>query len=199
MSSEGKSWLVGFDQRVPVPRFVLLSQGVLIVGISVGAFMLGAFYGRNAPRELQSEGPFTISGTVQYVADGRVQNDGDSVVIFLPANVRPDEVITIAGLRPGEPLLEEDFGPISEIRALGGDYARTDPDGQFRLEVATAGPYHSLVLSRHAPVTGVPLPRKDLATLGRYFRPADELIDGIAYLWDSHKITKSQELSFRLR
>ena len=141
--------------------------------------------------------PCTVSGVVMYDNPARQSvPDADSTVIIVPLAARPDQKATVEGLRPGDPPASEEHAGVAMIRSLGGDYARVDRNGRFRVRVMTPGRYYLLVVSRHASREGNEQPQaKDLAQIGRYVVPATSLLENQRYTWQELRIRADDEFT----
>src|SRR5688572_12291107 len=117
----------GLSQRISLPRYVILTQGVLLGVVALVAFALGLATGGNifAPPQVAA-GPCQVDGTISYAADAGELPDAGAVVMFLPQTKDAGRRIKADGLRPEEPLPDAPLGGAEEIRNLGGAYARAD-------------------------------------------------------------------------
>jgi hypothetical protein len=141
--------------------------------------------------------PCTVSGTVLY-ADGARQSlpDEASIAIILPLATRPDQKAAVEGLRVTDPEPGEDHPGMAVIRSLGGDYARVDRRGKYRLRVTTPGRYYLLIVSHHARRESHEQPQpSDLAQIGRYFVPATSLLDNQQYTWKELRVRADMEFN----
>ena len=83
------------------------------------------------------------------------------------------------------------------IRSLGGDYARVDRHGKYRLRVTTPGRYYLLIVSQHAKRESGQQPQaSDLAQIGRYFVPATSLLESQQYTWKEMRIRDNTGLDW---
>lgn len=185
-----------------VPRRVLYLQGALLGVVALVCFTLGVIVGGATSSGPTSQGPriakpCQVSGTVGF-RDRRKETmpDDGSVVILLPQDARPDEKAMVLGLRPDDPTPDGGHSALAAIRSLGGDYARADTQGRFKVRVADTGPYFVLFISRNNKrKTGEALKTADLAQLGRYFADATDLIGENRYRWTVERIQSDRTLN----
>jgi hypothetical protein len=196
---------IDFD-KVALPRNVLYIQGVLLAGVGMIALVLGILIGRmSGPRDTAPTSEVKtcyLTGTVSYTSSGgSISPDPGAVVIVVPQDRRPnpDEKAPIEGLRPGDPLPDATQPSIARLKAIGGDYARADERGNFKLRVDRTGEYFLLVVSKNAQRKASERPEGvHLAQMGRYFLPAPELIGDQRYAWLAETIKRDKEYKFVL-
>lgn len=189
----------GIPPTVRVPRSVLYTQGFLLGAIALIFFVFGLIVGSRSQRELSvghGSSPATVSGIIshQNQQDARTPDVG-SVIILLPVATRPDEKASASELAPDAPKPVPDHAALAMIRSLGGDYARADAQGRYRVRAASTGRYFLLVISNQTrrPENEYPA-ANDLARLGRYFVPATELLGSHRYelkelrLWEDRHV-----------
>ena len=191
------------DRRyVRIPRSVLSLQACLLGAVALGGFVLGAGFGgiyssSNSPGQLP-QGPCEIRGRVTSInADGEEVALANAVVIFLPAERRPEQRMEIVGLRPKDDLPPADHPSLSGLRLLGGASARTDDQGRYGLRVHEAGEFFVLVLPRRARKLrdvpwNKPWNKRDLAQIGRYFSDAMGLLENNEYRWQKITVTPGE-------
>jgi hypothetical protein len=181
---------------VAVPRWVLYAQGILLGIVALVAFTLGILVGGvttsgsgDGDEEFE---PVTVSGKVTYVDSANEQApDEGAVVMAVPSNAKPEEKIETEGLRSGDEASWQDHPGILAVRQLGGDVARVNIDGNYRLRLAGPDAYYVLIISRHARVPeGVTPNLEHLAKMGGYFKSSLELIDPQKYLWTNKRVSK---------
>lgn len=186
--------------RVAVPRYVLYTQGFLLGAVALVFFVFGLVVGTGA-RDGQGAqggaGPVAVAGSVAYVGpSGSPAPDAQSVVILLPDSRRPDQKMSVAGLRPEDEPAGADHPALAMLRGVGGDYARVDRRGRYRVRGATPGRYALVIISFHRDRTQEDSPRPHhLARLGRFFLPAHELLAGKAYRWKELLLREDQQVS----
>jgi hypothetical protein len=188
------------SSKVVVARRVLYLQGVLLGVVGIGGFVLGILVGRSFP-----SGPIAVppgpqacllSGTVSYVRDeGATLSDAGAVAIVLPQANRPEGKSTLDGLRPKDPAPTASHPGLQAIRSLGGNYARADEAGRFRLRVPDTGKYYVLVISAHRAGRPASPPRHVLAELGRFFVLVPDLFAGADYRWREENVQGDCELN----
>ncbi len=183
-------------ETVVISRRVIYAQGALIATVALVAFLLGYFLGGagrdSAQRAAVPSGPVQITGKLTY---GSGAADAGAVVIVLPEESVPDEKIAVEGLAPHAPAPDGDAVPLRALRSLGGEYRRSDGQGEFVLQVPRAGKYHVLLLSKAARrPPDMPPKAKELAVLGRYFEFAPDLLADRQYLWQTLDITADRAL-----
>jgi hypothetical protein len=190
--------------RVSVRRWVLYAQGVLLGVVALAGFGLGLVAGGAMPRGSESTvaaGPVTLTGTVAYDAgDNLPTPDEGAAVLLVPEDARPEQKAPVASLRPGSSPVEAGDPAVTALREIGGDYARVDPEGQFRLVAAQPGMYFLLIVSAHKD-----RPRQErfvpqhLAELGRYVQSAPELLGQNRYQWTRRRLEGDETTSHVFR
>lgn len=191
----------GSPSLVCVPRYVIYLQGFLLGAVALIFFVFGLVIGSASRPEagVAAAQACTISGTVVY-DDGDRQTipDEASVAIALPVSTRPDQKASADGLRPADPARSETYPSMATIRSLGGDYARVDRRGKYRLRVTAPGRYYVLIVSHHARRASDEQPEvNDLAQIGRYIVPATSLLDSQQYTWQEVRVRQDVELNYR--
>lgn len=185
--------------RVSLPRFVLYGQGALLLVVAVVALSLGILIGRgSAPKVVAKSStptPCYLTGTIeQRIGGSRPVADGGAVVIVVPQDQRPTDKAPIEGLRPDDPLPSAEQPSLVRIKAIGGDYARADDQGFFKVRVPDSGEYFLLIVSHHVERTASQrLDPVHLAQMGRYFLPAPDLVGDRAYQWRSESIKRDKQ------
>ena len=189
--------------RVLVPRNVLYMQGILLAVVALVSFVLGVMVGGGGkPTQVADKPPqpCILSGEVVYrTGGGRNRPDDGSVVLVVPTNDRPAPTnkAVIEGLRPGDPLPREDSDNLRIIRAIGGDYVRTDNNGQYQIRLPDTGRYFVLVVSKNAyRGAGDEIDKVDIAQLGRYVQPPTDLLGDSKYLWREVTMSENRTLDF---
>ena len=174
---------------VAVPRRVLYAVGGLLGLVGVGCFVLGMLFGGSAQPEESAAGPqpCQIDGEVLFArgSEAPAADDGATVLI-VPRDQRPDrqERIACEGLGPLQQPPAANDDAVQAIRRLGGDYARTDRQGRYRLRAPDRGRYFLLVISANRTLdSGEEMSRSDLSEIGAYFRPATELLGDQKFQW----------------
>lgn len=191
------------ERRVAVPRAALYTQGVLLAIVALVFFILGLMTGSSGSGGGANDAPqaCVIEGSVVRQEAGQAVPDDGAIVVILPQNARPDPTNKFPAqpLMPGSSSEETDQQLRSGIRDLGGDFVRVDAMGEFTLNVPDRGKYFVLVLSRGAvrPAGELPKPT-DLAQIGRYFLPADELLGNSRYVWQDETVRGDRRMKFDL-
>lgn len=188
--------------RVSIPRGILYFQGILLALVAIVAFVFGILVGGGGPApepEQVVARPCNVAGHVRYLTqNGAEIPDEGTVVIIVPQDQQPSAAqrAPIEGLRPTDPLPQDNHPALRAIRMLGGAYTRTDENGAFDLRLPAAGQYFVLVLSRNRKRDPNDDPvRADLAQIGGYFLPATELLGDHRYQWTSVLVRADQTLS----
>lgn len=191
--------------KVAVPRMVLYVQGGLLGAVAIGCFLFGWVFGAltSGERDVVEEDntPRIVRGTVNFLdTENRTQPDAGSVVILVPEDRRPgpDEKVDAVGLRPDDAPPDPEIHPgLQRIKVLGGAYARTDAEGQFRLHVPKRGRYFMLIISANSKRSGgQEVNREHLAQMGRYFVPATDLIGQSQFRWTEEPIARDQRVDY---
>jgi hypothetical protein len=190
---------LGEVQMVSVPRSVVYLQGLLLGVVALVFFVFGLIVGSGTRSELGLAPlrPCVITGTVLYEDHARhALPDESSIAIIVPSSTRPDQKAAVEGLRPADPEPGETHPSMAVIRSLGGDYARIDRHGKYRLRVTTPGRYYLLIVSHHARRESNQQPEaNDLAQIGRYFVPATSLLDSQRYTWKELRVRDDTEFN----
>ena len=186
-------------QMVSVPRRVVYLQGFLLGIVALVFFVFGMIVGSGSRSESgpPRSQPCTISGMVLYKDSARqALPDESSIVIIVPLASRPDQKAAVGWAASSDPEPGETHPSIAVIRSLGGDYARVDRRGKYRLRVTTPGRYYLLIVSHHARRADGQQPQAgDLAQIGRYFVPATSLLDSQQYTWKEMRIRDDIEFN----
>ncbi len=185
-------------RRISVPRYVLLTQGVLLGVVALAAFALGlsaggSFFSRPASTAGQGS---QVRGTIHYADGARTLPDAGAVVIFLPQTKDPGRAITAAGLRPEEPLPDAPLAGAEELRNMGGAYTRADEEGRYQVQLAEAGTYYVLVLSGHRRrAAGQDINTQDLVKIRRFVENASDLLADSRYQFSTEAIRGDRQLN----
>ena len=190
--------------KVAVPRSVLYAQGVLLGVVAIGMFAFGWFVGSATstpgPSIEEDLTPRVVRGTLLFKdSANRDQPDAGSVVIMVPEESRPgpDDKVDIEGLRPDDPLPGETHAGLQRITVMGGAYARTDANGDYRLQLPKRGKYFLLIISGNKHRSGANDLNKDhLAQMGRYFIRANDLLGDNRFRWSEERIGQDVRRDF---
>ena len=179
---------------VEMTRTALYTIGGLIVGVAVLAFLLGWSFGSEMGTQRQSvnSSPRTVSGQIHYATkQGRKASDSEAVVIAWPTSRKPDEKLDVAGLRPNVAPAKVPKSTVHAIRSLGGDFARTDRNGVYELELPAAGEYYLLVISNHVSRPAGQQPTTvEVIEIGQFVTKATELLSVNDYVWSKQIVAK---------
>jgi len=185
-------------RRISVPRYVLLTQGVLLGIVALAAFALGLMVGASffSQSTTVSGQPCKVSGTISYASATGNLPDGGAVVLFLPQTKDPGRRISAQGLRPDEPLPNAPLAAAAEFRDMGGAYARADEQGQFEVQLAEQGVYYVLVLSSHARrQAGQDVNTQDLVKVNRFVENAADLLADSRYQFSTETVRGDRQFS----
>jgi phage FluMu protein Com len=196
--AETAGW--AFDPaKVTVPRRLLYLQGILLGVVALAGFALGVLTGTGASSVAVIHEPVScvVFGRIalKTASEDTIMDRGAVAMIF-PQGARPETKLEIVGLRPRDPEPRDDHPAILAIRSLGGDYARADQDGAFRLRVPDRGKYFVLVISASRRGTGDEIPRTIRAQLGRFFQLDPDLFAGYDYRWQEETVRGDRQLNF---
>jgi hypothetical protein len=178
---------------------VIYLQGILLALVCLGSFTIGLLVGSDASPtpspEQRAPQPSSISGSIRHADEpDRTVPDPGAVAIAVPRDLRPEQKIQIVGLRPQDPPPAEDDEAVQAIRRLGGDYARADAEGRYRLRLPDRGTYFLLFISAAASRGDRPPSKTQLAQIGRFFLLSPQLLDGHAFVWQEELIRGDREL-----
>lgn len=182
--------------KIAVSRRVVYAQGILLGVVAIGMFAFGWFVGSATttpgPSPEEDLTPRIVRGTLTFTdSAGRDQPDAGSVVIMVPEELRPgpDDKVDIEGLRPDDPLPGENHPALQRIAVMGGAYARTDAEGEYRLQLPKRGAYFLLIISGNMHRSGADeLNKEHLAQMGRYFIRATDLLGDRRFRWTEERI-----------
>jgi|GEM_PF-6260646 len=183
---------------ISVSRAVLYAMGGLIVAVAVCSFLLGWGMAKTTgPMQFGATKSHRIHGRVTYATGGgRLVPDTQSVVIALPRRKKPDEKFGVESIRPDKVIANGQGPTVMGIRAIGGDFALTDPDGDYELEVNASGEYYLLILSSHvARSANRPPMTTEIVELGQYFRQANVLLGKNDYVWAKHIVRADKQFN----
>jgi hypothetical protein len=172
---------------IALPRYVIFVQGGLLGSVGLLCFLLGmAVGGALTERTAENEGgamPISISGTVARVRGDSRDADAAAVVIFVPADARPEDKPTLVGVRPGDDPARG--VPIRDaLRAMGGGLATCDQRGQYTLQLPSRGRYFLLAISALEKPPGLkPPPPAQILQMGQFFNLAQNPLQEFRYQW----------------
>jgi phage FluMu protein Com len=190
--------------KLAVSRRIVYAQGVLLGVVAIGMFAFGWFVGSatSTPKASPEEDltPRVVRGTLHFKdSSGRDQPDAGSVVIMVPEESRPgqNDKVDIDGLRPDDPPPDETHPALQRIAVMGGAYARTDANGEYRLQLPKRGKYFLLIISGNTYRSGASdLNKEHLAQMGRYFIRATELLGDNRFRWSEERIGQDVRRDF---
>lgn len=188
------------ENYVAVPRWIVYVQGILLGVVALVSFALGILVGGSTATTSgtgeEAAGPVMLSGRITFRNSGNEQfPDEGGVVIALPATARPEQKIEIEGLRPGDEPPGDDHAGVLAIREIGGNVARVNLDGDFRLQLSEPGHYFVLMLSGHTrSVDGTTPDRDHLAQMGRYFTSPLDLIGANKHFWRNERVQRDRRI-----
>jgi phage FluMu protein Com len=186
--------------KVAVPRAILYMQGALLGLVALMSLLIGILLGRGCSPAVQiaDEGPQAcqITGVVAIQdARGETTPDGGAVVVVVPRDLRPEQQASMLGLRPQDPLPDENHAGLQALYELGADYARADAEGRFQLRVPNRGNYYLLVISAHASQDDRDQPKTTLAQIGRFFQLTPNMFEGHAIRWQEENVQRDRQLN----
>jgi phage FluMu protein Com len=186
--------------KVAVPRSILYMQGALLGLVAMMSLMVGILIGRGCSpaTPIADDGPQAclITGVVAIQdARGETTPDGGTAVVMVPRDLRPEQQASMLGLRPQDPLPDENHAGLQALYSLGGDYARADAEGRFQLRVPNRGNYFLLVISAHAGQDDREQPKATLAQIGRFFQLTPNMFEGHAIRWQEENVQRDRQLN----
>jgi len=163
---------------IVVPRYAVYLQGGLLALVSFVAFSIGILMGSTFVVPSSPAKDYRLMGTVTWLSGPRSRPDVGAVVVVIPLTPRKLELkVPVAGLRSIDPPPAADSKALTILRQFGGDYARADASGRFRIAVPSPGRYLVLVVSRErAARFGGEHKAAEIALLGEYFDDPAELL-----------------------
>jgi hypothetical protein len=189
--------------RLPVSRLTV----AVVVVMSLTSFGLGYLIGRaggdtaadtahsgltqhaghrEQPSAAVSGGEATepsLKGRITYRTEtGGSKPDRGARILVFPRERRGQAKLSIVGFRPADTTEDDSRVAAAGLRALGGDVAIADADGQFEVFLPQAGEYHILILSHYHPRDEQTLIEPRLkALLDGYFDRGEHLLGRVAY------------------
>ncbi|MDP7017471.1 MAG: hypothetical protein QGG36_16820 [Pirellulaceae bacterium] len=198
---DGREMAVVDPTKVAVPRNVIYMQGVLLAAVGLVCLVLGILIGQMTGGRSTAQAaptPCTISGSVTFEgSSGDPFPDIGCVVIALPKGRKPERNSKpeFDQIGPTAAVPDRRDPPIATIISLGGDYARADANGQFKLDLPDSGQYYLLVVSSNAERgEGDELQKPHLAQMGDYFNFDNGLLYGRKYEWRNLAIRKDRSM-----
>jgi hypothetical protein len=190
-----------FDaSKVTFSRSLLYAQGILLGVVALFGFVLGVLVGiggRGGDVAVEEPVPCSITGRIVLrTQDDDTIPDHGAVAIVFPQDARPEAKLEILGLRPQDAEPPADHPALLAIRGMGGDYARADDEGSFRLQVPDRGQYFVMVISATRRNSDRELAKTTLAQVGRFFQLAPDLFSGYDYRWQQETVKGDRQLNF---
>ncbi len=200
------------DEGPPAnPRYVAISRTSLYAAmaasliLAVAAFGLGMLFGggwTSAEVANLEASPCDVTGEVLYArgAEAPAADEG-AVVVLLPRDERPSRDQRIPGERLGPlqvppPANDE---AIRAIRKMGGDYARVDRQGRYRLRSPDRGRYYLLVISANRKLKSPEeASRSDLSEIGGFFHESLLLLGDQQYSWRVLRVDDHRKVRHRV-
>lgn len=180
---------------VELSRTAIYTVGGLLAGVAIVAFLLGWSFGSELSTHKQAANQPSakrISGRITYVTNrGKNVPDTEAVVVAFPTKRKPDEKIAPAMMRPEISPANVPTNLLNAIRTLGGDFARTDRNGTYELEVSHPGEYFILVVSNHRSRGSRQPTTREIVEIGQFVTRATELLEGNDYVWSKRIVTQS--------
>jgi len=179
------------------PRRALYLQALLFLALGVTAFATGYFVGRgdaNYQQQIQQQEAarlrVPVRGRVIYSHQNQpALADENAVVILLPEAKLPDRKLSFRDIRPGDPMPADPPRTVRLIRELGGEYGRTDAQGEFFLVVPDQGTYRLLIISNHADrEKATEIDEVEEEEMKSYFDLPELLIERRRYRWTKEEI-----------
>lgn len=144
----------------------------------------GAHPAQAASRMLRASGTLrmpALKGQITYrTVGGMTRADAGARIIVLPEQRTAGRAkLSIVGLRPADP--PEDLNAARAwLRALGGDVAVADEDGQYTARLPRQGTYHVILVSKYQGRGEEPVRSSVKAVLQQYVDDPDALIGRLA-------------------
>lgn len=176
----------GEVDAILVPRWIVYFQGALLGVVAATFFIFGMMVGNltsGANSTAEQKLNVRVRGEVVYLRDGREVSDADSVVMFLPVNLKPDQRSDAALVHPDtfQPL---DNPGIERVNSLGGSIVRVDERGAFDVVVDGPQEYYVLVISANRkPIPAPTFNKLQTAAVATFFKPVESVIDGNQFYW----------------
>jgi hypothetical protein len=189
---------VDFD-RVSLPRYVLFVQGALLAVIGIVCFLLGMAVGgavtESGGRANQQPIPIAVTGMVTIDGESGRTADAGAVVIFFPYGAKPDEKVSLVGVRPGDdPAQGTKFR--DALRVLGGGLDRCDQRGRFNVQLPDRGRYYLLAISSNVqPSRAKAMSPDQIAQVGHYIPLSDDPLEEFRYQWRLESLRGSQTIN----
>jgi len=176
------------DLRViVVPRWMVHTQGLLLVALTLGGFVLGMLVRGCqdvAPVSVGHQGPVAVSASYRQRRSGELAPVEGALGMLVPASRPWDEKIDARALLEAM----QDAGRLEEltqqVRSQGGDLGIASADGNVEFELPAAGEYFHLVVAPYGSNRQEPT-RSTLAQMGRYLVHAYDQMSGRRFVWET--------------
>lgn len=166
-------------EGISVPRRMVYVYGGLIAVVALFFFLFGLMTGKNLDRtrsmlaapEVEK---CVVTGSVLFKQDNQRLPDAESLVILMPIQSTPDVRPQGEALHPSQKAAV-DSPDAQLIRTFGGEVARVDGAGQFRVTLAGDQTYDMLIISANRK-SDQGIDRELRAVWGRVFVPIEPVI-----------------------
>jgi hypothetical protein len=196
---EGPRGTADFNRHlVSISRRLIYLHAVLLLLLAAVGFAAGYVIGLRGRNQVVTKAPppqrVLIQGRIRWEATTGLLADKGAVVIALPAEVQPEQMLPGDSLSPAMPMPAKGDDLIRTIEAWGGDYTRTNDVGEFELFLLP-GRYHLLYVSHNAErLANVEPEREHVAELGQFFSVPHELIGSYRYRWAAEELDENSQL-----
>lgn len=184
-SSESTPAVIGIDS-ITLPRWIVYFQGALLGVVAATFFVFGMMVGNltsGANSTAEQKQNVHVSGEVVYMRSGREVSDVNAVVMFLPANKKPNERSNAKAVHPDsfEPL--NNIG-IDRVSDMGGSIVRVNEQGVFNVFIDGPQDYYVLVVSANRQPESAPsFNKRQKAAVATFFKPVEDVLDGHQFHW----------------
>lgn len=166
-------------EHLSIPRRMVYVYGGLIAVVALFFFLFGLMTGKNLDRtRARVTAPkvekCVVTGTVMFKRDNQRFPDVGSLVILVPTQSTPDVRPQGESLHPSQKAAV-DSPDAQLIRTFGGEVARVDGSGQFRVTLAGGQKYDLLIISANLQ-SNQGIDRELRAMWGRVFVPIEPVI-----------------------
>jgi hypothetical protein len=171
-------------ELIAVPRYVIFSQGFLLIFIGIVCFFIGLAVGSaTLPKNPQANlERVLLTGTVALSDKGKRSGDVGAIVTFIPFDALPETKGSMIGLRPGD--AGESQRAIEFLQSIHGATARCDERGQFEVRLPRAGKYYLLVVSSTGSLRSRgSIPQQQLGQMSKFFDMAEDPLENFRFQW----------------
>jgi hypothetical protein len=189
---------------IQLPRYVIFTQGFLLLAVGVAAFVLGYAIGgpqpvatpaRNTTSSVSTTPGLLVKGSVALRRQGLRAADVGATLLFIPWEAKPSARPTLEGFLPDDDSLTRTKAE-QWLREQGGAVTRANERGEFELTLPQPGSYGLLVLSGTAPPpadAAPPAPEEE--QLWQYFDLATDPLATRRYQWRKETIRGNTTLN----